>query len=135
MTNTKTQLTAIAAILLLAATSGCGKKTPAQTEANVAKAESAGISNVAEAKKDAGEKMADANKDVQNSQVDAGHVRAEAVQKVSLAQATANYKVAVAQCGSLVGEDRKACQSHAEADLAVSKADAGLTKVATDPKL
>lgn len=125
----------LAAVLLLAGATGCGQQSPSQTQADVAKAESAGMSNVADAKKDAGQKMADADKDLRNSQADAGHVKAEAVQKVTLAEATANYNVAVAHCGGLTGEPRNACKSRAEADLAANKADAGLTKVATDPKL
>ena len=126
-------LTALTAVLALAASAGCGQQTPAQTDAKVARAESSALADVSDAKKEAGDRMAGAYKDLRATQADVGHTRAESVHAVTLAEANAAHEVATARCGSLVGEEKTACTTRADADLATSKANAGAARAATDP--
>ncbi len=109
-------LTALATAALLVGIAGCAKQSPAQTQADVSKAEDVGAESVAAAERDATSTMVNAGKDV------------------AVAKAEAAHKVAIARCEGSSGDVRKACLAQADADLATAKANADATKIANDPK-
>lgn len=123
-----------AGLLVAAAVAGCGKESPAQTQADVTKAEDAGAKRVADAKRDAADKMADARKDLTNTQLDVAHDGVEAARNVAFAKAEAAHKVAITRCEGDSGDARKACIDLADTELAAAKASANATRVANDPK-
>ncbi len=124
----------IVAASLLASVGGCGKESPAQTQANVLKAENAGDKHVADATEDAADKMAESRHDLTNTQVEVAHDGVDAAHNVAVAKAEAAHKVALARCDGDSGDARKACKELADTQLAAAKASANATRVANDPK-
>ncbi len=127
-------LRGIAAVGLLLAVAGCGKDTPAQTRANVAEAQDAGMKGVDNSRRDEAGKMADARENLANAQTDVAHADAEAARSVATAKVEAAHKVAIARCDGDFGDARRACTDLADSKLAAAKASANAIKVINDPK-
>jgi hypothetical protein len=122
----------VSAALMLAACDN--SKSAAQVARDTAAAEQAAADNAAKAQQKADARIASARADVRDEQQDLAHVSAVEGQKVADSQADGDYKVALAQCGSLAGATQKACKDQANADYEVAKARAKQAKASTDPK-
>ncbi|MEO7774444.1 MAG: hypothetical protein ABIT36_13100 [Steroidobacteraceae bacterium] len=114
-------------LLTLAA---CNKaEDPAKTSADVAAAEQKGEERVADAQLDAARQMGSAD-------AEALRERADAAEQVTVAEAKANYDVAVEKCEALsnsgTGDARSACKKQAEADYDLVKARAAALHKSTD---
>ena len=132
--NAKYFLNGLAALGLLTAAGGCGKESPAQTQANVSRAEDAGAKRIADATQGASEKMADARHDLTNTQVDVAQDSVDAAHSVAIAKAEAAHKVSLARCDGESGDKRSACKDLADTALASAKARANATRVANAPQ-
>ena len=129
-----TKQLALAALILTGSLTGCGRQSAVQTQADVTKAEGAGVRDVADARKGASDNLADANKDLAKTQIEVAHTDAEGVRSVTVAKAEAAYTVSIAQCESKSNDERKACATLAKSTLDAAKATAELTTAAMDPK-
>jgi hypothetical protein len=116
------------------ALSACNKaETPAEVQRDVAKAQAEGKRDVADARADATEAQADADRKVANAITDhdANDVAKEAhdaneaydkgKQKIVIAQAEADHKVAVEKCDALEGSQQRQCKDEADKTLAQAK--------------
>lgn len=124
----------IAGAVALLALGGCGRNSPAQTDANVARAEESGQKHVADATEDASDKMAESRRDLTNTQLEVAHDAVNAAHGVALAKADAAHTVAIARCGGDSGDVRKACRELADAQLVAAKASANAIRIANGPK-
>lgn len=104
-------------IAVLIAAAGCNRtETPAQTQADVAKAERKGAENVADERREANKEMAHAD----NSK-EASHEAAEGKREVAMAEAKAAHKVAIEKCEAMTGDARANCKKQADADYDSAK--------------
>jgi uncharacterized lipoprotein YajG len=121
-----------AAALLLTA---CSKKaeTQAEVQRDVTKAQAEGQREVADARADAKEANADADKqvadaiadhddkDVAQQAHDANETADKGKEKIMLAQAEADHKVAVEKCDAMAGSEQKACKDNADREFDQAK--------------
>jgi hypothetical protein len=122
---------AAAAFLLTA----CNKKaeTPAEVQHDVAKAAAEGQRDVADARADVKEANADADKqvadaiaahdeeDVASEAHDANATADKGKEKIIIAQAEADHRVAVQKCEALTGPAQKECKDNADQALDQAK--------------
>lgn len=121
---------------LIIATAGCARKqTAAQARADVAKAQIAGEKNVAIAQSIASGKMAKADAGVAKAQDKATRTWAGTNRDMTVAEALAANKVALARCGAQIGHARTDCKNVANSDLAAAKAHAAATQETQAPIL
>jgi hypothetical protein len=116
------------------ALSACNKsETSAEVQRDVSKAQAEGQRDVADARADAKEAQADADRKVANAITDhdADDVAKEAhdanetydqgKQKIVIAQAEADHKVAVEKCDALEGSQQRHCKDDADKTLDQAK--------------
>lgn len=109
-------------------------ETAAETQHDVASAQTSASKDTAEARDDAGAKVASATADANASQATLDQTTAKANQDVAMTAANGAHKVALAKCDALTGDDRAVCKRQADADLASAEARAGQLRAANDPK-
>jgi len=102
-------LTMLMAGALAASLGACNRaEDPAETQADVAEAQSEATENVAEAEADMNQSMMEGQEDT------------------SLAKAEGDHQVAIEQCEALPAEQQKACKDEADAAYEAAKAAADL---------
>ena len=132
---TRMSLTVATACALAIGVAGCNRhETPAETQADVQKAESEGMKDVAEARADTNNDRIDAQKKVNDATTELGHENAKADKAVTIAEANAAYKVNIEKCEAMTGDERDACKKQASAELESAKAFAKTEAHAMDPK-
>lgn len=122
----------MAAAFMLAA---CNKKaeTQAEVQRDVAKAEAEGQRDVADARADVQEANADADRQVADAIAehdekgvmkeahDANETADKGKEKIMIAQAEADHRVAVEKCDALEGQAQKQCKDNADRALDQAK--------------
>ncbi|MCZ8132098.1 MAG: hypothetical protein O9284_12490 [Steroidobacteraceae bacterium] len=120
-----------------AALAGCGREDPAETRADVARAETEATEQVAAAREAAADTNSDARHEAAQSIVESGGesggsapdanrelrtASAEGAYAVAVAQAEGAHRVAVERCDALSGDARLICRDRADAELQRAKA-------------
>ena len=114
---------------------GCDRaKSPDQVAKDTATAASNASEATAKAEETAGAKVNSAQNVVHDEETAAAHTRAVETEKVNVAQAEGDHRVALAQCERLSGEDQKACKAQADTAFQTAQALAKQAKADTDPK-
>jgi hypothetical protein len=129
--NLITNTTAIAAVALLLAITGCARETSSDTRADVAEAQADGAEDVSSARTEAADEMADASKEVTAMERDAANQAAESAMAVTVAESEAAHKVATERCESQSGDARAQCKDLADVELKAAKDRAEATRLAT----
>jgi hypothetical protein len=78
--------------------------------------------------------MAGAQQDLTKSETAVAHEDAAARHSISIAEAEAAYKTAIERCGADVGDAKRLCKKHADAELELAKARSGVAQANADPK-
>jgi hypothetical protein len=112
-------LAAVAALGL----AGCNKaESPAKVQQDVAKATDSANQQDAEATERLAKADEAGSKDVANAEARADRRTTDAAAEAVITQAEGDYKVAIAQCGSLEGQAQKDCKQQADDRLDAVKA-------------
>jgi hypothetical protein len=120
---------AIALTAMLAA--GCDKpKSPDAVAHDVAAAEQKASTEVSNSEKDASKDIGSAADKVGDKLTDLNNVAAKDAEKVDIAKADGDRKVALARCSALGGDAQTKCRDEAEADYSAAKANAKADAVA-----
>ncbi len=126
-----TNTTAIAAVALLLALTGCAKETSSETSADVAEAQADGAEDVSSARIEAADEMADSRDEVTAVERDAANQAADSAMAVTVAESDAAHKVATERCESQSGDARAQCKDLADVELKAAKERAEATRLAT----
>lgn len=129
-----TNTTAIAAVALLLAVSGCGRETNSETRADVAEAQAEGADDVSSARMEAADEMAEASRDMTGMEHDAAHQAADSAMTVAVAEAEAAHQVATELCEAQSGDARAQCKDQADVELKAAKERAEAAKLAAYAK-
>lgn len=112
--------TIFSACVLSLSIAACGKETPAETQADVSKAQMEGAKDVAKERSNAAENAMEAGKDVIKSNAELAHETAEGNHDVMIAEAEAAHKVSIEKCEAMTGDARSNCKK--QADLILDQA-------------
>jgi hypothetical protein len=124
------QLIAGLGALLIACTCGCNNsKSPDAVASDVAAAQQKGSAEVVKSEQDVGKDLGSAADKVDTKLSDLNNSAAKDAYKITLAQADADRKVALAKCEALSGDALKNCKSQADADYEAVKANAKAAEV------
>jgi hypothetical protein len=111
------------AAIAIVGLSACGKaESPTKVQEDVAKATDSAAENDAKAADKLAAADASADKSVGQAEAKADQKTTDAAGDAIITQAEGDYKVAVAQCGSMAGQAQKDCKQQAEDQLAQTKA-------------
>lgn len=130
----KQTVTLFSACVLSLVMVGCGKETPAQTQADVSKAQTEGAQDVAKESITANKNTMDAHTEVLKANAELSHEAAVGNRDVAIAQAEAAHKVSIEKCEALTGDARSSCKKQADGDLDYAKVKADAIKRDADPK-
>ena len=130
----KQALALLSACVLGVVMVGCGKETPAQTQADVSNAQTEGVKDVSKVATKANKNTMDAHTDVLKANAEMSHEAAVGEHDIAVAQAEAAHKVSIEKCEAMTGDARKACKKQADGDLDYAKLKADAVKRDTDPK-
>lgn len=126
MNKNNLALPLLTALLLSASLAACNKpESPAQTSADVAKAEAEGARDVAKAEnkmmEEHNDNVVEAVKD--QAPLSKGDLKEDNnnARKVEMERAEADYKIAKEKCGSLSGDAKDTCEKHAKTDYETAK--------------
>jgi hypothetical protein len=124
----------LAAFTALLTVTACGHGTPAQSQADVRKAAAGGARAEAEARLDAAWKIDEARRQLAKAQNDVATVEVGATRYVTVAEAEAAYKVAIARCAAQSSDSRAPCEKRADMELAAAKVHADASRAVIEPK-
>ena len=120
---------ALALTVVLAA--GCDKpKSPDAVAHDVAAAQQKASTEVSNSEKEASKDIGNAAGKVGDNLTELNNTAAKDAERIAVARADGDRKVALAQCSALAGDARKKCKDEADADYDAAKANAKADAVA-----
>jgi hypothetical protein len=120
---------ALALTVLLGA--GCDRpKSPDAVAKDVAAAQQKASTEVANSEKDASKDIGKSADKVDDKLTDLNNSAAKDSEKIDIAKADGDRKVAIAKCAALSGDAQKRCKDSADADYTAAKANAKADEVA-----
>jgi hypothetical protein len=122
------KLITIGSLILLGAAACDTANRPSVVQRDVSKAEADRTANVADAREEGAQAVQRQQKDVDAERRDVSDAQATENYKVALAKADGDYKVASASCEALSGTAQGSCKDQAEAALKSDQARAELLK-------
>ncbi|HKT73608.1 MAG TPA: hypothetical protein VJQ47_12000 [Steroidobacteraceae bacterium] len=129
----KTPLMSLLILGALAALAGCHQAAaPATVQNEVDKARADAQETDAKATQDQVKTDNEADSDVSKAEEKAHQKKAERAYDTAVTAAEGKHEIALARCDGLSGDDRKACKDQADADLALTKANAKAQKATYD---
>jgi TRAP-type C4-dicarboxylate transport system substrate-binding protein len=135
MAISKTTFVVTVALVATCMLNACNQaKSPDQVARDTATAESKASDNTAKVEQSAGDKVNSAQTVVSDEKSAEAHTAAVEAEKVADTKAQGDYKVALAQCGSLGGDQQKACKAQADAALQLAQDQAKQARANSDPK-
>ena len=123
-------LTSAIALTVLVA-GGCDRpKSPDTVARDIAAAQQKASAEVASSERDASKDVGKAAEKVDNKLTDLNNTAAKDSEKIDIAKADGDHKVALAKCNALGGDAQKKCKDMADADYDAAKANAKANAVA-----
>ncbi len=114
-----------AMVLAFALSAGCDKpKSPDAVAHDVAAAREKASTEVANTERDASKDVGKEADKVGDKMTDLNNTAAKDAEKITVAKADGDRKVAIAKCSALAGDAQKKCKDEADADYNAAKANA-----------
>ena len=119
-----------AIVLAIALSAGCDRpKSPDAVAHDVAAARDKASTEVANSEKDASKDIGKEADKVGDKLTDLNNTAAKDAEKIAIAKADGDRKVALAKCSALAGDAQKKCKDEADADYDAAKANAKADEV------